>query len=43
MKNFLVVALLAWPLAAAAQMYRWVDQYGQVHYTQEKPKSGKQR
>ena len=41
MKKVLVAALVAWPLAGAAQMYRWVDEYGQVHYTQEKPRSGK--
>jgi hypothetical protein len=29
--------LLAVPLAAGAQVYRWVDEKGQVHYTQTPP------
>jgi len=31
------VLLAALPLAAAAQVYRWVDDKGQVHYTQTPP------
>jgi hypothetical protein len=31
------LALCLLPLAAAAQMYRWVDDKGQVHYTQTPP------
>ena len=43
MKKLLVVALLAAPALALAQAqaYKWVDEYGQVHYTQEPPKKGK--
>jgi len=33
---FLIVAML--PLAAGAQVYRWVDDRGQVHYSQVPPK-----
>lgn len=36
--RFLLCALLAaLPLAVAAQVYRWVDDKGQVHYTQTPP------
>jgi hypothetical protein len=38
---FLLVALL--PLAAGAQVYRWVDDKGQVHYTQVPPPGAKTR
>ena len=31
------LALAALPLAAGAQAYRWVDEKGQVHYTQTPP------
>ena len=33
--------LVAVWLPAAAQVYRWVDEKGQVHYSQTPPKSGK--
>jgi len=35
------LALMLLPLAAAAQVYRWVDESGRVHYTQTPPKTGK--
>ena len=31
------IALLLLPLAAAAQVYRWVDDKGRVHYSQTPP------
>jgi hypothetical protein len=33
----LLLALAAVPLAAGAQAYRWVDEKGQVHYSQTPP------
>jgi Domain of unknown function (DUF4124) len=36
----LVFALLAVPVAAAAQMYKWKDAHGQVHFTQTAPAAG---
>lgn len=32
--------LVALPLVAAAQTYKWKDEHGNVHYTQVPPKSG---
>jgi hypothetical protein len=34
---FLAIVLAAAPLLAAAQVYRWVDDRGQVHYSQVPP------
>jgi hypothetical protein len=36
-KTFLFLIALACPLGVAAQAYKWVDDYGQVHYTQIPP------
>lgn len=33
--------ILSWPLLGAAQVYRWVDEKGKVHYTQTPPPEGK--
>jgi hypothetical protein len=42
MKRLSAVALIAaLPLLAWAQTYKWVDEKGQVHYTQVPPRSGK--
>jgi hypothetical protein len=35
---FFALALAATPLLAAAEVYRWVDDRGQVHYSQTPPK-----
>lgn len=35
--RLLFVALAVLPLSAAAQAYRWVDEKGQVHYSQVPP------
>jgi hypothetical protein len=37
MRTWLALLLLPLPLAVAAEMYRWVDDKGQVHYTQTPP------
>jgi hypothetical protein len=39
MKRALTTLLLAClPMIAAAEVYRWVDEHGQVHYSQTPPK-----
>lgn len=40
MRPTLCLLLLALPLAAPAQVYRWVDAQGKVHYTQSPPPQG---
>ena len=35
---FIALALAAIPLLATAEVYRWVDDRGQVHYSQTPPK-----
>ncbi len=35
-----LLVLLSLPLAAAAEMYRWVDSSGQVHYSDSPPPAG---
>lgn len=35
-----LLVLLGLPLAAAAEMYRWVDSNGQVHYSDSPPPAG---
>jgi len=40
MKSFLASILGCLPLLAAAQIYRWVDPNGQVHFSQNPPASG---
>lgn len=35
--RILTLLLLCWPLLGAAEMYRWVDAQGRVHYSQVKP------
>jgi hypothetical protein len=40
MRYLLSAFLLAAPLALQAQVYRWVDEKGTVHYSNEKPPSG---
>jgi hypothetical protein len=40
MYRILVLPLLLLPLTAAAQVYKWVDENGKVHYTQTKPVQG---
>lgn len=35
--RLLICLLLAWPLLCSAEMYRWVDGKGHVHYSQVKP------
>jgi hypothetical protein len=42
MKNFVLVLLLL-PLAAAADMYKWVDKDGSVHYSQTPPAAAAER
>lgn len=37
---FLLLPLLLFPLFAQAQMYRWVDDNGKVHYSDRAPLSG---
>jgi hypothetical protein len=41
--RLLFVALALLPLAAGAQAYRWVDEKGQVHYSQVPPPGAKTR
>ena len=40
-RRVLALAVAALPLAAFAQMYKWKDQYGQVHFSQVPPKDAK--
>jgi hypothetical protein len=40
MKRFAALLLCAAPLLASAQIYRWVDANGQVHFSQNPPSSG---
>ena len=40
-RALLVLVAAALPLAAHAQMYKWKDQYGQIHFTQLPPKDAK--
>lgn len=37
MRSILLPLLLLWPLAGLAEVYRWIDTQGKVHYTQTKP------
>jgi hypothetical protein len=37
MRTVLIATVLAAPLLAHAQVYRWVDAQGHVHYTQDAP------
>ncbi len=39
-RKWWLAGLVAMPVLAQAQLYRWVDDKGQVHYTQTPPKSG---
>src|SRR5690242_2572629 len=36
----LLIALLLLPIAASAQVYRWTDKAGTVHYSNEAPPQG---
>jgi hypothetical protein len=36
-----ILLLSTLPLSATAQVYKWVDEHGKVHYTQTKPGGGK--
>ncbi|MDB5985571.1 MAG: hypothetical protein JWR16_624 [Nevskia sp.] len=40
MKRFFGLLLCCAPLLASAQIYRWVDSSGQVHFSQNPPASG---
>ena len=40
MKSLFIAALLAVPALSWAQMYRWVDERGTVHYSNEAPPPG---
>lgn len=40
MKRLLVLALLVMALPASAAMYKWVDQNGKVHYSDQPPPDG---
>jgi hypothetical protein len=40
MKRLAVLALLALPVLATAQMYKWKDEQGRMHFTQVPPKAG---
>jgi hypothetical protein len=39
-KTLTLLVLLGLPLAATAEMYRWVDANGQVHYSDSPPPAG---
>lgn len=40
MNKTLVLLLCGLPLAASAQIYKWTDDKGQVHFSQNPPKTG---
>ncbi|MBI2383969.1 MAG: DUF4124 domain-containing protein [Gammaproteobacteria bacterium] len=40
MTRTLAVLLFALPALARAEVYRWVDEYGQMHYSQQPPRQG---
>ncbi|KAB7623222.1 DUF4124 domain-containing protein [Alkalilimnicola sp. S0819] len=40
LKTLLTAILLALPLLATAQVYKWTDENGQVHYGSQPPKQG---
>ena len=40
MKRAFALLLCALPLAASAQIYKWTDPNGQVHFSQNPPKTG---
>lgn len=40
MNKSLVLLLCGLPLAASAQIYKWTDANGQVHFSQNPPKTG---
>jgi hypothetical protein len=40
MNRALVLLLCSLPLAASAQIYKWTDANGQVHFSQSPPKEG---
>lgn len=43
MRRHLLLALCALPLLAGAQVYRWVDEQGKVHYTDKPPPEARAR
>lgn len=40
--TLILVALLALPMPVAAEIYKWTDESGQVHYSQQPPPEGAQ-
>jgi hypothetical protein len=43
MLRYVLIALLAIALPAAADMYKWVDEAGEVHYSDQPPPNAKVR
>ncbi|MCB1668868.1 MAG: DUF4124 domain-containing protein [Porticoccaceae bacterium] len=41
MGRLILVVLLAVSSVASAQIYRWVDEHGEVHFSDKKPDTGK--
>lgn len=39
-KSFVVLLLLTVPCLASAELYKWVDKNGQVHYSERPPSAG---